>query len=889
MSDIRFISIPNLSLVVLIGASGSGKSTFARKHFKPTEVLSSDFCRALVADDENDLSATEAAFEVLHYVAAKRLAAGRLTVVDATNVQPDARKPLITLARRYHVLPVAIVLDVPEKVCLARNAARTDRTVPPRAIRQHVQQLRRIVGGLEREGFRYVLHLRGDREIDAVQIERYPLWTDQRGEHGPFDIIGDVHGCCDELEELLGRLGYARNESDVFFHPDGRRVVFLGDFVDRGPRIVDALKLVMAMRAAGSALCVPGNHDAKLLRKLRGRNVQITHGLDKTLAELDALPDEERETFKEKVAAFLDSLVSHYVLDDGKLVVAHAGMKEEMQGRASGAVRDFALYGETTGETDEFGLPVRHHWAAEYRGHAIVVYGHTPVPEPEWLNRTINIDTGCVFGGKLTALRYPEKEIVSVPAQKMYAQPLRPFQAQPAPTLTAQQEHDDLLNVADYLKKLIVHTRLMGNVVVREENAAAALEVMTRFAVAPQWLIYLPPTMSPCETSRRADFLEHPEDAFAYFRHEGVPRVVCEEKHMGSRVVIVLCRDEEVARKRFGIVSDDAIRNTQHAARIGVCYTRTGRPFFNDENMERVLLERLRAACDACNFWETHGTDWLCLDAELMPWSAKAQELLRQQYAPVGVAGGVALAQAEGILAQAARRGLDVSALQSQTTARREAVNRYRAAYRQYCWDVSSIDDLKLAPFHLLATEGKVHVDRDHAWHVETLKALCDAADCHSERSGESQANGEMLRCAQNDKGGVLCGTSYRIVDVMDEASQREAIAWWETLTANGGEGMVVKPYDFIVRGARGLVQPAVKCRGREYLRIIYGPEYLLPENLERLRARGLSAKRMLALREFALGVEALERFVRREPLRRVHECVFGVLALESEPVDPRL
>ncbi len=926
------VTIPNLSLVVLIGASGSGKSTFARKHFKPTEVLSSDFCRALVADDENDLSATGAAFEVLHYVAAKRLAAGRLTVVDATNVQPDARKPLVALARQFHVLPVAIVLDVPEKVCLARNAARTGRQVPPRVIRQHVQQLRRIVGGLEREGFRHVFHLRGEAEIESAQIERHPLWTDKRNEHGPFDIIGDIHGCCDELEALLNKLGYVHSEvsrspdldtsddrkspddeadgqtfrrgqetyaeQSAFFRPDGRRVIFLGDFVDRGPRVVDTLKLVMAMHTAGSALCVPGNHDVKLLRKLRGRNVQITHGLDRTLAELDALPDEEREAFKEKVAAFIDSLVSHYVLDDGKLVVAHAGMKEEMQGRASSAVRDFALYGETTGETDEFGLPVRHNWAAEYRGQAIVIYGHTPVPEPEWLNRTINIDTGCVFGGKLTALRYPEKELVSVPAQKTYSQPLRPFLAQPAPTLTAQQEHDDLLNVADYLKKLIVHTRLMGNVVVREENAAAALEVMTRFAVAPQWLIYLPPTMSPCETSRRADFLEHPEEAFAYFRHEGVPRVVCEEKHMGSRVVIVLCRDEEVARKRFGIVRSRAMpcalrrpaRKAWHDYEpIGVCYTRTGRPFFNDENMERVLLERLRAACDACNFWETHGTDWLCLDAELMPWSAKAQELLRQQYAPVGVAGEVALAQAEDVLAQAAARGLDVSTLQAQATARRDAVHRYRAAYRQYCWDVSSIDDLKLAPFHLLATEGKVHVDKDHVWHVETLKSLGDAADCHSERSEESQANGKILGCARNDKRGVLCATPYRVVDVMDEASQREAIAWWETLTANGGEGIVVKPYDFIVRGTHGLVQPAVKCRGREYLRIIYGPEYLLPENLERLRARGLSAKRMLALREFALGVEALERFVRREPLRRVHECVFGVLAMESEPVDPRL
>ena len=203
--------------------------------------------------------------------------------------------------------------------------------------------------------------------------------------------------------------------------------------------------------------------------------------------------------------------------------------------------------------------------------------------------------------------------------------------------------------------------------------------------------------------------------------------------------------------------------------------------------------------------------------------------------------------------------------LQEQIAQRQDSVERYRNAYRQYCWEVTSLDDLKLAPFHLLAVEGKVYTDKDHRWHLETLKALCDADP------------------------DLFHATAYHVVDVGDETSQGEAIQWWEALTEQGGEGMVVKPYDFHPRGSRGLVQPAVKCRGREYLRIIYGPEYLLPENLDRLKARNLGVKRRLALREFALGIEALERFVRREPLQRVHECVFGVLALESEPVDPRL
>src|SRR6185312_14813354 len=310
------------------------------------------------------------------------------------------------------------------------------------------------------EGFRHVFVLESPEEVEAATVERVPLYNDKRNEHGPFDIIGDVHGCCDELEQLLNRLGY--NKFDIaghgpgwsnigYVHPEGRKAVFVGDLVDRGPRVLDTLSIVRNMVQFGSALCVPGNHDMKLLRKLRGKDVQITHGLANSLAEIDALSEDVRKPHCKEIEQFLDSLVSHYVFDDGKLVVAHAGMKAEMQGRGSGKVREFALYGETTGETDEFGLPVRYNWAAEYRGSAMVVYGPTPVPEPEWLNRTVNIDTGCVFGGKLTALRYPEKEFVSVPAARTYCEPARPFlpQEQQAPKLSAQQAHDQVLDAED--------------------------------------------------------------------------------------------------------------------------------------------------------------------------------------------------------------------------------------------------------------------------------------------------------------------------------------------------------------------------------------------------------------------------------------------------------
>ena len=697
--------------------SGSGKSTFAHKHFKPTEILSSDYCRGLVSDDETDQTATNDAFEVLHFIAAKRLAAGKLTVIDATNVQVEARKPLIALAREYHYLTVAIVFNMPTQLCQERNEARRDRDFKPHVVRQQRQQLRRSLRNLKREGFRNFLYVMSTPEaVDAASVERQPLWTNRTDEQGPFDIIGDIHGCFDELVELFKELGYAistQPDGNTGVEPPrGRKAVFVGDFVDRGPKVAEVLRLVMQMQKTDAAICVPGNHDVKLVRALRGRNVKPTHGLAESLAQLE----NESTEFKTQVADFLDSLVSHYVLDNGKLVVAHAGMKVELQGRASGRVREFALYGETTGETDEFGLPVRLNWADEYRGTATVVYGHTPVAEPQWVNRTINIDTGCVFGGKLTALRYPEKELVSVPAHQTYYQPVKPLlDKADERSSTKTHEYHDVLNIDDVLGKRVISTRLHHNVTIREENTITALETISRFAVDPKWLIYLPPTMSPTETTNSHGLLEHPTEAFTYYRKQGVSNVVWEEKHMGSRAVVIVCRDPETAKNRFGVTDDT----------LGICYTRTGRRFFDNATIESELLTQVKMAMDKADYWEAFNTDWICLDCELMPWSVKAQELLRQQYAPVGTSARVALGAAVAALETTAEQGIDVNPILEDYRQRAAAVTEYVKAYQQYCWHVQSITDLRLAPFHLLATEGAVYFDKDHLWHMKVLTELC--------------------------------------------------------------------------------------------------------------------------------------------------------------------
>lgn len=836
------IDLPELSLIMLIGISGSGKSTFAREHFAPTEVLSSDFFRGLVADDENDQSATKDAFDALGHIAGIRLRAGRRVVIDATNVQQHARAELVALARSFDVLPVAIVIDTPEALAWERTQSRTDRDFGRNVLKRQGQDLRRSLRHLGREGFRKV-HVVADPTDVTITYEK--AWNDRRELTGPFDIIGDVHGCRAELETLLGELGWTLVRDEMgrpvdATHPDGRQAVFVGDLVDRGPDSPGVLRLVMGMTAQGNALCVPGNHEQKLLKKLRGKDVTLSHGLAETLEQLDS----ETPEFVAAAAQWIFDLVSHLRLDGGRLVVAHAGLKEAYHGRASGRVRDFCLYGESTGETDEYGLPVRYPWARDYRGAATVVYGHVPTPKVEWINNTVCLDTGAVFGGELTAMRYPEKSFVAVQAAQVYYQPIKPLAAEPA-------RDDETLDLAEVTGRRHIRTDY-GTVIVDAENSAAALEVMSRFAIDPRLLLWLPPTMSAPSTSTVEGYLEYPTEAFADYRAAGVDKVVCEEKHMGSRAVVLVCRDRAAAR--FGV--DDGSS--------GAIYTRTGRSFFNDSTLTEALLARVRAA--AAPLFDELASDWLLLDCELLPWSAKAAGLIRTQYAAAGAAARSALPTAVAALDAGLARGLDLGALRERTAARAENAAAFTTAYRAYCWPTTGLDGVRIAPFALLASEGAAYADRDHTWHLAISDRLV-AADPET-----------------------FHPTDRRIVDLSDPAAEAEATAWWLEMTASGGEGMVIKPHAGLAHRAKGkLAQPGIKCRGREYLRIIYGPDYTDPAHLTRLRERTLSRKRTLALREHLLGLAALDAVATAQPLWRVHELVFAILAMESVPTDPRL
>lgn len=841
------IELPDFCLVLLVGAAGSGKSRLANRLFSPDEILSSDHFRYLVSGDESDPAATGDAFDCLYHLAQKRLDRRKLTLVDATNLKKWARTRALEFAKKNHCFCYALALDIPEEVCQQNNAARDKKRVPKNVVKRQCEETRRALTSLRKENFRRVFVLKSLEEADNLEITRVPLWTDKSDLVGPFDVIGDVHGCYEELCALLKKLGYAVDANNFnATPPPGRTAVFLGDLCDRGPANLAVLKTVMNMSASGAALCVPGNHEDKLSRRLEGRKTQINNGLELTLAELD----NETPAFKKSVREFLRGLVSHYLLDGGKFVVAHAGLPAPLQGRSSAYVREFCLYGNPTGNMDEFGLPERADWAADYNGSALVAYGHSPVAKAKIVNNTICLDTGCVFGGALAALRYPEMEIVSVPAQKIWFASPKPLQ-KPANTY--------LPDVSELLKRKKLETGLDVTVFREEERSLGALEIAGRFAITPNWLIYLPPAMSPCETSDSPRLLEHPREAFAYYKNRGVKKVICEEKHVGSRAIVIVCANEQAAQKRF------AAKNGE----IGVIYTRTGRPFFTGEQTEtgRSLLAKIQAALSASAFWRDFETDWVCLDCELMPWSYKAEALIASQYAPYGVAGANYLAKALEALTGfgaaanlAAEEKETFAALRARLGQNHEALAKYNRVWRSYRGEVNGVEDIKLAPFHILATARKVWSDVPHDRHLALIKRYLGDA------------------CAP---------TRNKIVNLENPADIETGREFWKNLLADGAEGMVVKPLDFVRRTNARLSQPALKCRGPEYLRIIYGADY--PDHIETHKKRNLAPKRKRALKEFALGLEALELFVRGEPLRKIHELVFTILALESEPQDMRL
>lgn len=359
-------------------------------------------------------------------------------------------------------------------------------------------------------------------------------------------------------------------------------------------------------------------------------------------------------------------------------------------------------------------------------------------------------------------------------------------------------------------------------------------------------LVYLPPTMSPVPIpSQLPDYLEHPLEAFQYYRDHGVNQLIVEKKHMGSRGILLIFKNEEEAFNYTGI------------SNLGAIYSRSGKRFFK-KDIEEQILTGIQSSLKRTDYFDKYETDFVLLDCEIMPWNLKAQDLINKQYNLVAESAILD----RMILDKELNEALVENHWLKENQEKLERAESFQKVYEKYCWEVSDIDRIVIAPFHILAHSGRVYHEQSHIWHMDHVEELSEICS-------------------------IFRRTDYLLIE--GESNWERVIGWWQEMTEEGHEGMVVKPNQFTIWDKGKLLQPALKVRGRKYLQIIYGMDYLEEKNLERLKKRNTNRKQKLALQEFSLGIEALNRFVKQEELGRIHECIVAILALEGDEVDPRL
>ncbi|WP_407270560.1 polynucleotide kinase-phosphatase [Radiobacillus sp. PE A8.2] len=861
------LQLPHAGIVLLVGPSNSGKTTLLRTLVKDnkiedSEIVSSDQFRRLVSNvDFIDWSArpkdeadrifetyqmiSKEAFAMMDTLIEARCRLNKLTFIDATHLYPDDRKRYVALANKHNLPIVALVLDVDVDTLKARDESRDDSRGKNR-IKQQYQVFKREKRFIKKEGYRSVFFIKDTTDLNLVR-QNNPVEQDIGS---GIDIIGDIHGCYDELIQLLETLGYEQNQAGLYEHPDGRTFVSIGDVMSRGPQSLDTMLFFLRHMEHKLASMIDSNHGWKIARWLDGRKVTLSHG-DEKVAEEFAVYEQKHgkkqtEAIKEKIKDMLLEAPSHYVFKKNgvdTLVCAHAGIKDAFIGKTSYQVSDFCRYGDTDG-TDDNGKPIRKDWTTGHQSSALIVWGHDPRPHPLEINNTINIDQGAVFGGKLTALRYPEKAIVSVNAKENYSG------TDDHPLSEWERKRLDPPNIEKYIHGYAVDTKAIGNIRVQKEFVKAAIDTTSHFTVPLEQLVYIPPTMTPTpQASALNDYLEHPQEAIDYYRSHGVEKMVAEKKHMGSRAVLLLFKDREAAKKWIGFDT------------LGVIYSRKGRRFF-DDHIESQVIEKINKDFVANGYFDKYDTDFVLLDTEIMPWNLKAQQLISSQYAHVAENASMDRKQLVDKLMAASSNNEELATWLAEYQQKLAHAEVFEKVFQKYCWDIEAISDIQIAPFHVLAHSKQTFFHETHVWHMEKNREFANISNLFVE-------------------------TEFKCID--DQTSEAEVIQWWENMTREGHEGIVIKPEYFITRNKGKLLQPAIKVRGRKYLNIIYGMDYLLPENLSRLKSRQTGKKQKLALKEFALGVEGIQRFVERESLDRIHECVLATIAMDAEPVDPRL
>jgi polynucleotide kinase-phosphatase len=860
--------LPQAGIVLMMGPSSSGKTTLLKRLIAEgllldSEVISSDQFRTLLSDDvfldwtgypreeahilqEKYQQISKEAFEAMDYMVEKRCQLNKLTIVDATHLQAQDRLKYIQMARNNHVPVSVIAIEASEDQLLQWDEER-EHPRGKKRIRQQLQMFKRQVRLLKKEGYssQYVWKA---EEIEHISFARKTNRMVLDVGNG-LDIVGDIHGCYDEFIELLSTIGYEQNAAGYYIHPAGRKIVSVGDIMSRGPRSLAVMEFFARHIEAGLAYMIDSNHGWKIARWLDGRRVKMHHG-DEQLAEEFARFEEvngleKTQKTKDAYKQMLLRAPSHYVLQQNGVqtaVVAHAGIKDEYIGKHSETISDFCRYGDIQG-FDENGKPIRKDWYYGHQSKQLIIWGHDPRPTPVFIQNTVNIDQGVVFGGKLTAFHYPERKFTAIAAKQDYAliadNPLKKWEEK-------RLSPPNLLGLIDGYTVL---TEQYGELKISSKFVKAAIDEISHFTVPLEELVYIPPTMSPTpQASPLSNYLEHPLQAFEYYRSNHVNTIVAQKKHMGSRGVLLLFQTNKLSKKYIGREME------------GVIYSRTGRSFFSKE-LGRMVLQKLQK--DLQPYFSAHQTEFILLDAEILPWNLKAKDLIQKQFAHVSEMALLDRTKRQAMLLEAEKNGAKIEQWIEETAEQLQHAETFRNSFQQYMWDTNGIEGIQIAPFHILAHSGKTFFEETHLWHMERSKELSTYSS-------------------------LMIETEYRIIK--DECSEQAAIAWWEEMTSKGHEGFVVKPLYFVQLNEKGhMVQPAIKVRGADYLHIIYGMDYLEPKNLQRLKQRNTTKKQKKAIREFALGMEGIRRFVHLESLGRIHECVLGTLAMEADPVDPRL
>lgn len=858
------VQLINGAIILLIGPSNSGKSTLlkslvAKNQLLQSEIISSDAFRTLVSDtDFIDLSnitkededivyedyqrTSEQAFHALHTIVEARAKLNKTSIIDATNLRSFEREKYFEIAKQHHVPVIGIVLNISKETLLVRDAQRKN----PRGQKRVAQQFNTFkyeLKALKKEHFAKLYFVKESDEIEIVRPVNKLLLEIGAG----FDIIGDIHGCYDEMLTLIEKLGYEKHD-ELYIHPEGRRLISIGDVMSRGPKSIDTMLFWQTQIEAGLSYMTDSNHGWKIARYLSGQHVVLTHGDELIEQEFfhyeQAHGTEATLMLKQQLASMLFNTPSHYVLmKDGvrKAVVTHAGIKDHYIGKQSKRISDFSRYGDVQ-HTEEGAKPIRGDWFTQHKTSELIIWGHDVKVQPFKANRTINIDQGAVFGGELTAFRYPEQHVVSVKANANYAG------TDDNPILEAKNRRFSPPRASQFVNGFTVHLSNDEQVNIPKENALAALDTFSHYTLPLEQIIYLPPTMSPTpQTSALPDYLEHPAEAFAYYQKNGVHSLIAEKKHMGSRAVIFIAKSKEIAK--------ELINSNQ----LGYITTRTGRAFFEHEQ-QQALLEKIHAELEAANYFECFNTTFVLMDAEILPWNLKAQSLIDEQYETV--AENALLDRFKLVKKLQQTEQVDVSDWLADYSEKLKNAVCFDAVFKNYCWSTNDLAGIQIAPFHILSHSTGANFHMPHSWHMEMNELL-----------------------AKNSS--LFISTEYRIIH--NETDELEVIKWWQEMTENGHEGIVIKPLSFLAYNKGKLLQPAIKVRGREYLRMIYGMDYTNEASLKKLKQRNPSRKMKNALLEFKLGLESISRFINVESSSRVHECTLATLALESDRIDPRL